>query len=217
MPADPINVVIDLSHNNRKADFAAIKTAGILAVIHKATQGARFVDTQYAIRRKQAAAHGLLWGAYHFGTGSADGITQAKHFLDIAKPDANTLVTLDFEENSVGQSSMTLEQARQFVNFIHDTLKRFPVLYGGSFLKRKLGKKPDPVLANCALWYAQYLRNTPPRIPPNWSTWTMWQYTDGKAGDEPHTVPGLGACDRDRFNGNVDALRALWGAVPALV
>ena len=49
-------------------------------------------------------------------------------------------------------------------------------------------------------------------VPPNWPTWTMWQYTDGGIGPEPHPVNGIGRCDRDKFNGNENQLRELWGA-----
>jgi lysozyme len=49
-------------------------------------------------------------------------------------------------------------------------------------------------------------------VPPNWPTWMMWQYTDGGIGPEPHTVNGIGRCDRDKFNGNENQLRKLWGA-----
>jgi hypothetical protein len=44
----PLNVVIDISHYNRDVDFAAAKQAGILGVIHKATQGSGGVDPTYA-------------------------------------------------------------------------------------------------------------------------------------------------------------------------
>ena len=37
----PINVVVDLSHHNETVDFAKMKAAGIVGVIHKATQGLR--------------------------------------------------------------------------------------------------------------------------------------------------------------------------------
>jgi lysozyme len=38
----------------------------------------------------------------------------------------------------------------------------------------------------------------------------MWQYTNGAAGPQPHEVPGIGRCDRDQFNGDMDALKKLW-------
>ena len=48
------------------------------------------------------------------------------------------------------------------------------------------------------------------QVPPAWTTWTMWQYTDGAIGPEPHSVEGIGHCDRNKFNGDLDALRNLW-------
>lgn len=65
------------------------------------------------------------------------------------------------------------------------------------------------VLARCPLWYARYAP-APIGIPALWPRWTLWQYTDGKAGPEPHEVPGLGFCDRDTFNGTEAELRARW-------
>jgi len=39
----------------------------------------------------------------------------------------------------------------------------------------------------------------------------MWQYTDGEFGPEPRWVEGVGACDRNKFNGDINQLRSLWG------
>ena len=57
-----LNVVIDLSHHNNNVDFAKVVAAGVLGVIHKATQGTTTVDPLYAQRRGEALAAGLLWG-----------------------------------------------------------------------------------------------------------------------------------------------------------
>src|SRR5207245_11465390 len=78
------------------------------------------------------------------------------------------------------------------------------------YIKQLLGTSQDPVLANCWFWLAQYSPTAV--VPPNWDTWTLWQYTDGAAGPPPHDVPGAGLCDRDKFNGDEPALRSLWGA-----
>src|SRR5437870_8817789 len=67
--ADILNVVVDLSHHNRVADFNAVTADGIVGIIHKATQGFRFTDPKYQDRRSRALEVGLLWGAYHFGVG----------------------------------------------------------------------------------------------------------------------------------------------------
>jgi lysozyme len=201
------NVVVDLSHHNADPDFVvARQTGGIVGVIHKATQGLAFADPTYAERETAATGEGLLWGAYHFGTGS-DGVQQAERFLDVVQPDDATLLVLDFEANPQGPS-MTLEEARAFVTHVQEVTGRWPGFYSGHYIKELLGTSTDPVLANCWLWLSQY--GPTPVVPPNWSAWTMWQYTDGGLGPEPHTVDGIGRCDRDKFRGTIAALRKLW-------
>ena len=204
-----INVVVDISHHNGNVDLGKAQAAGIVGVIHKATQGTSMTDNMYDQNRQQAVAAGLLWGAYHFGT-KADGAAQADSFLNKANADDQTLLVLDYEPN--GNSTMTLDQARAFVSRIKDVTGRFPGFYSGSLIKQQLGGQPaDPVLSQCFLWLAQY-GPAPTHIPATWPTWTMWQYTDGAVGLQPHTVPGAGMCDRDKFNGDEAGLRALWGA-----
>src|SRR5205085_1856958 len=93
-----LNAVIDLSHFNTVTSFQQVKDAGILGVIHKATQGRNSVDPFYDERRPAALAVGLFWGAYHFGTrGDVNG--QADHFLDVVNPGPTDLLALDFEPN----------------------------------------------------------------------------------------------------------------------
>jgi lysozyme len=208
-----INNVVDFSHHNQNLDFAQIKAAGnILGIIHKATQGVQYVDPTYESHRAAALSAGIWWGAYHFGTGS-DGVEQAEHFLDVVQPNNQTLLVLDFESNSQGPS-MSLEEARSFVTHIYQASGKWPGFYSGHYIKDLLGTTTDPVLSNCWFWLSQY--GPTAVVPPNWPTWTMWQYTDGAAGPDPHSVPGAGMCDRDKFNGDVAGLARLWGATPQL-
>jgi GH25 family lysozyme M1 (1,4-beta-N-acetylmuramidase) len=204
---DPLNVVIDISHHNANPDFQQAKAAGIVGVIHKATQGLTYKDPMYLTNRQKALDAGLLWGAYHFGDGS-DGTAQADFFVSVINPDAATLMVLDFEPNTQG-ATMSLDGARAFVNEVNVKVDRFPGLYSGSLIKEQLGNNKDPVLAQCFFWLAQY-GNTAV-VPLNWPTWTLWQYTDGNLGPQPHSVAGIGNCDRDKFNGDFDALNKLWG------
>ena len=202
------DIVFDISHHQDPVDFAKARADGLVGVIHKATQGLGFVDSRFAARRPQALAAGLLFGAYHFGTGT-DGVKQAEHFLETVQPDTKTLVALDFEGNPMGPS-MTLDQARAFVGHIKAKLGRHPVLYGGHFLREALAGAADPVLSACPLWFAQY--GPKPEIPKAWAAWTLWQHTDGKVGPGPRVVDGVGPCDRDRFQGDEAALRAWWAS-----
>lgn len=202
------NVVVDISHSNGNVNLAQAAAAGIVGIVHKATQGTTFVNPMYQANRAKARDAGLRWGAYHFGVG-ADGVEQADHFLQVVQPGPRDLLVLDFEANGQGPS-MTLEEARAFVTHVNQELGRFPGLYSGYYIKELLGTTSDPVLANCWFWLSQY--GPTPVVPVNWATWTMWQYTDGALGPPPYEVPGIGRCDRDQFNGDVDALNKLWGA-----
>jgi lysozyme len=201
------NAVVDISHHNGKVNLVKAKADGIIGVIQKATQGEQYVDPTFKRNRKAALDAGILFGAYHFGTG-ANGVSQAQHFLDTVQPDAKTVVVLDFEDNPAG-TTMTLEEARAFVTHVRAQLGRWPGFYSGHTIKRLLGTSVDPVLKNCWFWLAQY--GATAVVPPCWSTWTLWQYTDGGVGPPPHTVDGIGRCDRDYYNGTPAQLTSWWG------
>jgi lysozyme len=205
--AKPINAVIDISHYNGNVNLARAKDDGIVGVIQKASQGQSSVDPTYERNRGRARDAGLLWGAYHFATGS-DGLKQADHFLNVVGDDPETLLVLDFEPNPTGPS-MDLEEARAFVTHVAEATGRFPGFYSGHYIKQLLGSGSDPVLAECWFWLAQY--GPTAVVPKNWPYWTMWQYTDGAIGPPPHEVNGVGRCDRDLFNGSMAQLHRLWG------
>ncbi len=205
-----LNAVIDISHHNTGvSSFVEAKNAGIIGVFHKASEGTTFVDGDYHERKPAALAAGLLWGAYHFGLrGNVE--AQVEHFLETANPGPTDLLVLDFEPSSVNQT-MRLAEAEQFVQLVFQRTGRFPGLYSGqSFLNEKLGNNTNTVLKNCFLWIARYSEQLP-KVPPAFPTFTLWQYTDGNIGPQPHRVPGIGRCDRDKFNGSEAQLRTLWG------
>ncbi|MGI8639877.1 MAG: glycoside hydrolase family 25 protein [Pyrinomonadaceae bacterium] len=206
-----LNSVVDLSHHNTVASFQEAKLNGIVGVIHKATQGSTVIDAKYHARRERALANGLFWGAYHFGV-RGHIPQQVKHFLDTVNPTDADLLVLDFEPNPIGDSgTMTLAEAEQFVTLINEKTGRFPGLYSGqSFIRQKVGSNTHTALKNCFLWIAKYSSGLP-TVPAAWETFTFWQYTDGNSGDQPHQVPGIGRCDRDKFNGSLDGLKRLWG------
>ena len=204
-----LNSVVDLSHHNVVTSFEEAKAAGILGVFHKATEGTIFVDARYDERRAPAKAAGLLWGAYHFGAhGDIKG--QVRHFLNVANPNPSDLLVLDFEPNS-REGTMTLTEAEAFVEQVQQETGRFPGLCSGqSFLKEQLGKRTDTILKNCFLWIARYSSKIP-EVPPAFKDFDFWQYSDGNAGPQPHQVPSIGRCDRDKYNGDEESLRQLWG------
>lgn len=200
-----MNLVIDIYHGDpvTPSGFHEMRDAGLIGMVHKATEWLTVTDSAYAERRKRANVVGLLWGAYHFGQ-NASGKDQAKHFLDVAKPCPKTLVCLDWEAPLRGRPAMSVAQAEAFVQHVKDELGRWPVLYSGrSFLiERHIGLSSP--LANCKLWVARY-NSVLGKVPSPWTDWVLWQYTDN--GREPGVV---GPVDVDKFNGTPEQLVARW-------
>ena len=207
-----LNAIVDLSHHNTITSFEEAKASGILGLFHKATESTNFVDAKYGERRALAKTAGLLWGAYHFAS-SGDVKGQVNHFLDVASPTATDLLVLDFEPNT-REGTMTLAEAETFVEEVKDLTGRYPGLYSGQdFLMQQLGNRTNTTLSNCFLWIARYSMQLP-QVPKAFSDFTFWQYTDGNNGPQPHQVPGIGRCDRDKYNGDEASLRALWNQGP---
>ena len=216
-PPGTLNAICDISHKNENVDLGKAKSAGISAIFHKATQSGGntlFHDKQYPIRREEANGLGLLWGAYHFGSGG-DGKNQAKEFLNYTQPDNDTLLVLDFERNTTQlrngttEPIMNLEEARDFVSQIKLQTGKYPGIYGGALLREALkNTSADPILSKCWLWVANY--GSVAHLPNGWEHYTFWQYTDGEVGPGALPVDGIGHCDRDLFNGNKDQLLNFW-------
>jgi lysozyme len=125
-----LDAVIDISRGVTVTDFRRVRQSNILGVIHKASEGGDYADTAYAARRPQAEAAGLLWGAYHYGTGQRSGEEQAAFFLQCARPGPRTLLALDLEANDNNPSnSMTIDQGEAFVQTVARATRRLPIVY----------------------------------------------------------------------------------------
>lgn len=181
-----VPMVVDLSHYDMVTSFALARSRGVGGVIHKASQGVDMLDGSYRDRRQWALEAGLLWGAYHFGTGDPAGL-QADHFLQCAQPDDRTLVALDFERYP--SSQMTADGARQFLEQIEQRLGRRAVLYSDATIKDALGAEPNGFFGSHRLWLSEY--GPAPHVQASWRTYWLWQYTDGSAGPEPRSAPGI--------------------------
>ena len=205
--------VVDIYHGDNVTSFVQARNAGVLGVIHKATTGATGRDDFYKTRRALAAAAGLLWGAYHWGTAAAADL-QVENFLSWAEPDANTLVALDFESSAGNQ--MSLGRAKEFLSLIEERLGRKAVLYSGNTLKEALGTSIDAFFGQHRLWLAQF--SAVPQAQASWNAPWLWQFTSGKADDRNRRIvsgmPGnaAGELDCNNYKGDVATLQAEWAS-----
>jgi lysozyme len=190
-------VVIDIYYGDQVLDFAAVKAAGILGVIHKASEGVAFADKLYAVRRKAFCDLGLKWGAYHFFHGDALGSDpkgEADHFLSVADPDADTLIALDWEDVSQHGAPKAFS-ARAFLERVEDRLGRKAVIYSGNVAKEEISGT-DAYFGAHRLWLCQY--GPAWRVQQSWQRPWLWQNNGDSYGPGPHTIPGIrGLCDNN--------------------
>lgn len=190
-------LVVDLSHHNTVTSFERLYAAGVRGVIHKATQGINDVDPTYKERRQAALNAGLLWGAYHFADCS-DAVAQVRHFLTVAAPDDNTLMALDYEP--YGSATMSIGQARTFIEHLDLLIKRKTVLYSGNLIKETLKDDPDGWWSSHPLWLAEYGPHM--YLPNAWKQAFLWQYSDGKINVQGDVDGVTGEVDRNAYLGN---------------
>ena len=205
-------VVCDLNHANQ-INFTKVKAAGILGIIHKATEGF-WRDPAYKSRRSAAEAMGFLWGAYSFATGDSVK-ANVETFFEAADPGDKTLMCLDFEDNS--RSEMSGSQAREFLDRVDQKLGRACWIYGGNRIFEHV-RPNDEFFAQHPLWLCQYKLievdsldelNDHIKVPPPWENYTLLQYTGDGFGPRPHTVDGLeDGADLNAFGG--ESLADVW-------
>jgi len=179
--------VIDLYHLDPVTSFQQVKGAGIVAVIHKASEGQSHADSAYAARRKAFTDIGLKWGAYHFFHGN--GHAEADYFLSVSEPDDNTVVALDWETTADGYTP-TSTQARAFLERIEEKLGRKAEIYSGNVAKEQLHGR-NAYFGSHRLWLAQYASHW--KTQESWDKPWLWQY----GSEITHSkIPGIGSyCD----------------------
>jgi GH25 family lysozyme M1 (1,4-beta-N-acetylmuramidase) len=190
-------LVIDIYYGDQVTDFAAVKSAGVVGVIHKASEGVAFADKLYAVRRQAFSDLGLKWGAYHFFHGNvvgSDPKAEADHFLSVADPDADTLVALDWEDVP-HHGAPSAASARAFLERIEDRLGRKAVIYSGNVAKEEL-KGRDAYFGAHRLWLCQY--GPAWKVQQSWTAPWLWQNNGDSYGPGPHQIPGIrGNCDNN--------------------
>src|SRR5262245_48417011 len=184
-------MAVDLSHWDPADNYAKVKNAGIVGVIYKATEDTTYTDPTYLSQKKAALAAGLKWGSYHFAhPGSIQG--QIDNYLRFADPQPGELFSLDWENASEG--TMSVAEAMQWIAGVETALGRPDecVIYSGNVAKELLGSTANPFFGARRLWLAQY--GSTPSWQASWSTYWLWQFTDGQVGPQPHSINGVGPC-----------------------
>lgn len=225
-PADiHIANVLDMFHgDNREAmpDFVGLKAAGIVAILHKCSQGQNYIDPTYKDRVAAASAAGLCVGAYHF-LDSSDVQKQADNFLaasNVANMPALALAA-DYEKTA---NTPSLQQLLEFMSIVDSVADRSTILYSSDLIRETLQPHPgghmnarmvghEDFFRKHRLWLAEYGPHL--NVPYPWQSANtdkdkapgvfLWQFS--ATGKEPGIV---GALDLNFYGGDVSTLANNW-------
>jgi len=205
---------IDVSHFQGAVDWAAVAGAGMAFAYAKASDGGTGTDPRFAANWAAMKAAGVLRGAYHFFRPATSAEAQADHYVQLvgALAPGDLPPMLDVEETATKTSpeqwaaiavADRVPLVQTWLDRVEAALGLRPILYTRAGFVEKYF--PDPgELTDDLLWVAHYTSQPAPNLPPGWTDWTLWQFS------ETGTVAGVGgAVDLDRFNGTLDDLRAL--------
>lgn len=190
---------IDISHHQDFPDFEKIRAAGVIAMIHKATEGSSYIDPNRRTNCSNAKAAGIACCTYHWLSPGSSPASQIAFYLKTVDPVNGERMVIDYEENGC-----TLADLKEAVQALLDDPRELKItVYSGHLLKEQLGSKRDAFLAdNTDLWLAQYTSSTPTWPDATYPIWMLWQYS------ESGTMDGIegSLVDLNRFPGNDDEL-----------
>jgi lysozyme len=195
--------VIDVSHHNTIKDWSAIKNAGIVGVIIKATEGNGWHDPMVNPHYEGAKEAGLLVGFYHFlrsGNQVAAADTFCRIVMDNTDDYGPYLFAADHEDPKV-----SIDHLAEFLERVEENTGKPPIIYSGHVLKEQGGGSATVHGDKYKLWLAQY--GSKAVLPDQWDSYWLWQYTD------KGTLPGVeGHVDLNACSVDDALLRGTWGS-----
>jgi GH25 family lysozyme M1 (1,4-beta-N-acetylmuramidase) len=195
---------IDVASYQGNVNWTKVKNAGLTFAFDKATEGTTYTNPYFASNWAKMNSAGIIRGAYHYGHPSVDAVAQADFFINTVQPVSGDLqMTLDIEVTDGQTPSQVWSWIQAFIAEISSRTGRPGIIYTGFYFWRDSVGNPTNNL-NCPLWLAAYVSNPSAYVPPAWSTYSFWQYTD-----TGHVNGVSGNVDRDAWNGSLSGLNNL--------
>ena len=188
---------IDISSWQRNINFSEVKNAGIEVVYIKASEGRTLVDPYLEVNYRNAKAHNLKIGFYHYLTATTVSAaeTQARFFASVIEgKEVDCKLAMDYE-NFYGEGKEEINEiALAFIKKLKEITGKDVIVY--SNLNNVRNTFDSEVAKAGKLWLAYYSNtNNLINAKSNWDTYIGIQYTS------TGRVPGInGNVDKDRFS-----------------
>lgn len=201
---------LDISHHQDLGlDLAQCRREGIEFVFIKSSEGASFVDPEFATNLAEAKAAGQLVAAYHYVRSNASVAAQVANVQRTVP--AGVPIIPDVEANSGG-----IAPVREFVDWLRAVGYSVPLLYLPRWYWQQLGR---PTLAGLPpLWSSRYPDNIVGSLQDEWAD-VPATYWIGYGGLEVEVlqftsstrIAGHQPLDANAYRGTRDQLAALLG------
>jgi lysozyme len=193
---------IDISHHNEdgcncKINWSDVESQKVVFAYLKATQGATGQDARFADNWNSIATTKVLRGAYHFLSPFSSPEDQVKNFLATMGPlrphDLPPVMDIEWTDatdpDNDGWRNMSpnqiVEFALKWLDAVEAQTGRTPLIYTSrTWWKDRITDANLSKFQKYQMWLAQYVpdsvrgQNVPTNLPAQWTTWTIWQFTD---------------------------------------
>ncbi|MCL6454381.1 MAG: peptidoglycan-binding protein [Alicyclobacillus sp.] len=192
-------MAIDVSNHNGDIDWTRVKAAGVSLAWTKATEGTDYLDAYLSRNLAGMRSVGIQDGTYHFArpmVGRAnveadwyvDSVLKAGGFGALAP-------VLDIEvTGGLSRAQLTTWMANWLAR-VEQRTGRVPVIY--TYTSFGQSAFDSTQFTRYPLWIADY-GVSKPALPPGWTSWAYWQYSDSG-----HVDGIAGVVDMDYIAGEV--------------
>lgn len=184
---DPVEG-FDISGHQPIIDWAQVGTTGKEFCIIKSTEHTSYVNECMESQIAGAISQNLFRGFYHYFRGMYNGQDQAEHYLKYTPEIYQLPDTFDFEDPGAMRSISAekyVARAVEFLDFIKPRRKFQPWVYTAAWCLDGISNELRQRLAEYNLWLAawpysrSYKTDYLIDIPKPWSSFEIWQYTNG--------------------------------------
>ena len=206
--AQPIGV--DVSRWQGTIDWHALKQAGIVFAVIRATIGDFLTDDKFTENWLEAKQAGIFRCAYHVLRPDIDAVAQIAHFEDVVGEAGDLPHVLDVELTGNQPDRVIQQRTFDSLREMEARFGRAPIVYTADwFWTPHIGDQPW--VEGYDLWVAHYYwpQVKTPRIPAGWMVWRIWQHSNRGR------VSGIqGNADLNWFGGTMEDLIAYAGGSP---